>query len=113
MSQTATIRNLPQAFEFIKEMELDGYGWGEDCRSAGREVVARILEERIAEAVDHHLEEIVRHGAADRTNGHYRRHLLTELGHITRCIPRTRRFDPLSVVRAYGRRAAHIDRMFL
>ena len=48
-----------------------------------------------------------------RRNGVYRRWLLTELGRIELCVPRTRRFSPLTVVRAYARRAGHIDRMIL
>ena len=113
MSQTATIRSLPQAFEIIKEMRAEGDEWGEDYRGAGREVLAEIIEGRRAEAIDRHLEDMARRGAGDRRNGHYRRHLLTELGHIELHVPRTRRFNPLAVVRAYARRAKHIDRMIL
>src|SRR5579872_4353667 len=50
---------------------------------------------------------------ADRRNGCYSRHLLTELGDIELQVPRTRRYSGLEVVRAYARRAAHIDRMIL
>ena len=113
MSQTATTRNLSLAFESITEMALDAYGWGADYRPVGRKAVAEILEGRMAEAIDRHLEEMARRGAADRRNGHYRRHLLTELGDIELCIPRTRRCNPLAVVRAYGCRAGHIDRLIL
>ncbi len=113
MSQTATIRSLPQAFRIIKEIRMPGDEWGEDYRGAGREVVARVLEERMDEAIDRHLEEVAVRGGADRRNGHYRRQLLTELGEIELCIPRTRRFNPLAVVRAYARRAKHVDRMIL
>jgi transposase-like protein len=52
-------------------------------------------------------------GEADRRNGCYRRHLLTELGDIELNVPRTRRYSALTVVRAYARRAPHIDRMIL
>jgi putative transposase len=50
---------------------------------------------------------------ADRRNGSYSRHLLTGLGEIELCVPRTRRYSPLEVVRASARRAGHIDRMIL
>jgi Transposase, Mutator family len=46
-------------------------------------------------------------------NGTYRRHLLTELGEIELAVPRTRRFAPIAVVRAYARRAEQLDRMIL
>ena len=111
MSQTATIRSLPQAFEIIKEMRAEGYEWGEDYRGAGSKVLAEIIEGRMDEVIDRHLEEMAKRGEADRQNGHYRRHLLTELSEIELGIPRTRRFKPLTVVRAYARRAKHIDRM--
>jgi transposase-like protein len=64
-------------------------------------------------AVDRHLAQIAARGEADRRNGSYRRHLLTELGDIALAVPRTRRFSALAVVRAYARRAAHVDRMIL
>jgi len=67
----------------------------------------------MAEAIDRHLDEVARRGAADRRNGSYSRHLLTELGDIELHVPRTRRFSPVQVVRAYGRRAGHIDRIIL
>ena len=38
---------------------------------------------------------------------------MTELGDIELSVPRTRRFSALTVVRAYARRAGHIDRMIL
>ena len=41
------------------------------------------------------------------------RHLLTELGDIELAVPRTRRFAPIGVVRAYARRPEQIDRMIL
>ena len=51
--------------------------------------------------------------AADRRNGYYRRSLLTELGDIELFVPRTRRYCPTEVVRAYARRSPEIDRMIL
>ena len=38
---------------------------------------------------------------------------MTELGGIELNVPRTRVFSALTVVRAYARRGAHIDRMIL
>ena len=67
----------------------------------------------MAAGVDRHLDEMAERGAADRRNGSYRRWLMTELGEIELSVPRTRSWSALAVVRAYARRAAHIDRMIL
>ncbi len=113
MSQTATINSLPRAFRMMKAMEADGVEWGADYRGAGAEALKAVLEEQMAGAVDRHLVEMARRDAADRRNGSYSRWLMTELGEIELSVPRTRTWSALRVVRAYARRAAHIDRMIL
>ena len=113
MPHAVTITSLPVAFEIMKAMQVDGFDWGEDYRAFGRRALVEIIEGRMAEAVDRHLDEMAECGAADRRNGSYRRHLLTELGDIELSVPRTRRYSPTAVVRAYARRAGHIDRMIL
>jgi transposase-like protein len=52
-------------------------------------------------------------GEADRRNGFYSRHLLTELGDVELSVPRTRRYAPIEVVRGYARRPEQVDRMIL
>ncbi|NIP72372.1 MAG: IS256 family transposase, partial [Gammaproteobacteria bacterium] len=52
-------------------------------------------------------------GVADRRNGSYPRHLLTELGDVELHVPRTRRYAPVEVLAAYARRAPQVDRMIL
>ncbi len=89
-----TIRSLPEALAVIKEMQGQDYEWGEDYRAAGRAALAA-------------------RGTAGRRNGAYSRWLLSELGRIGLSVPRTRHFSPHPVVRAYARRADHIDRMVL
>src|ERR1700753_4279593 len=64
-------------------------------------------------AIEDHLAQMAARGAADRRNGYYRGHLLTELGDIELAIPRTRNYSALTVGRAYARRGPHIDRMVL
>ncbi len=113
MSQSATIKSLPRAFRMMKAMQAQGFEWGEDYRRAGAQALKDVLEGRMAGTVDRHLEEMERRGEADRRNGSYHRWLMTELGEIELSVPRTRRFSALTVVRAYARRAAHIDRMIL
>jgi putative transposase len=112
MKQTV-ITSLPQAFRVIKEMNLGTEQWDCDYRAAGREAVRRILQQRMKDRISYHLEEMACRAEADRRNGSFSRHLLTELGDIQLCVPRTRRFSALGVIRAYARRARHIDQMIL
>jgi putative transposase len=113
MPQTATIKSLPAAFRMMKAMQAEGIEWGEDYRQGARDAVAELLRGRMHQLIDEHLERMAEVGQADRRNGCYRRHLLTELGDIELAVPRTRTFSALKVVRAYARRARDIDRMIL
>lgn len=111
--RAATIESLPRAFEMVKAMQADGLDWGESYRPLGRRALAAIIEDRMAEAVDTWLDRLGVDEVADRRNGYYRRGLLTELGDIELCVPRTRRYCPSEVLRAYARRAPEIDRAIL
>jgi hypothetical protein len=111
--RAATIESLPAAFEAVKAMQAEGLDWGEGYRPLGRQALAEIIETEMAAAVDRHLEGLEAEDAADRRNGYYRRSLLTGLGDIELSVPRTRRFCPTEVVRAYARRSPEIDRMIL
>jgi putative transposase len=114
MSQrAATITSLAMAFEVVKAMQADGLEWGEGYRPLGRQALEEIIEDQMAAAVDRHLELLEADAAADRRNGYYRRHLLTELGDIELHVPRTRRYSPGEVIRAYARRTREIDRVIL
>jgi putative transposase len=114
MSQrAATIESLPVAFEMVKAMQADGLEWGEDYRPLGRQALAEIIEEQLAEAVDRYLDQLGVEDEPDRRNGYYRRHLLTTLGDVELAVPRTRRYSPVEVLRAYARREREIDRVIL
>jgi transposase-like protein len=113
MPRLATIERLPDAFAMVKAMRADGLEWGEGYRPLGREALAEIIEGRMEEAVDAWLDGLEFAEVPDRRNGCYRRHLLTELGDIELSVPRTRRFSPTGVLKAYARRSAEIDRAIL
>ena len=114
MSQrAATIESLPVAFEMVKAMQADGLDWSEGFRPLGRQAIAEIIEQQMARAVDVYLDQLEADDPADRRNGYYHRHLLTELGDIELNVPRTRRYSPVAVVRAYARRTAEVDRVIL
>ncbi|HLH98244.1 MAG TPA: IS256 family transposase [Xanthobacteraceae bacterium] len=101
------------AFEVVKAMQADGLEWGEGYRPLGRQALEEVIEDQMAAAVDRHLDQLGAEDAADRRNGYYRRHLLTELGDIELNVPRTRRYSPVALIRAYARRAPQIDRVIL
>ena len=111
MPRSATIKSVAHAFRMMKAMEAQGIEWGEDYRHAAGAALKDVLEGRMALGIDRHLAEMAARGAADRRNGAYRRWLLSELGEIELSVPRTRTWSALEVVRAYARRAGHIDRM--
>jgi putative transposase len=113
MSQSVTIKSVGQAFALLKEMQAEGLSWCDDYRPLGRAALVRLLEERMAAEIDRHLERMAELGEEDRRNGSYARHLLTALGDIELCVPRTRRFSAGAVLRAYARRVAEIDRLIL
>ena len=113
MPQSVTIWSLPRAFDLVKGMQAEGLEWGESYRSLGRDAIAGILRTQMVGAVDEHLDRMAALEEADRRNGSYRRHLLTELGDIELEVPRTRRFVPTAVLRAYARRPEQVDRMIL
>jgi putative transposase len=114
MSQrAATIESLPMAFEVVKSMQADGLEWDEDYRPSARAALAEIIEDQMALVVDRYLDQLDAEDTADRRNGYYRRHLLTTLGDIELCVPRTRCFTPTKVLRAYARRTPEIDRVIL
>jgi putative transposase len=113
MPQAVTIRSLPRALELVKGMQAQGLEWGEGYRPLGRQAIAEVLRGEMDRAIDEHLDRMAALDQADRRNGSYPRHLLTELGDIELLVPRTRRFAPIAVVRAYARRAEQLDRMIL
>jgi putative transposase len=113
MPQAVTIRSLPRAFELVKGMQAQGLEWGESYRPLGRRAIAELVRGQMDQAIDEHLERMAVLDQADRRNGSYPRHLLTELGDIELLVPRTRRFAPIGVVRAYARRPEQVDRMIL
>src|SRR5579875_3425241 len=90
MPQAVTIRSLARAFAVVKGMQAEGLEWGEGYRGLGREAIAAILRGQMDQAIDAHLDRMAALDQADRRNGSYRRHLLTELGEIEVAVPRTR-----------------------
>jgi len=97
----------------VKGMQAQGLEWGEGYRALGRQAIGDVLRGQMDRAIDEHLDRMAVLDQADRRNGSYPRHLLTELGDIELLVPRTRRFAPIGIVRAYARRPEQVDRMIL
>lgn len=113
MSHMATIDSLPVALDVVKAMERQGLDWSQDVRSLASLALGEIIEERMEEAVEAYLGRLKATDWADRRNGRFRRRLMTALGDIELCVPRTRHYSPVGVVRAYARRTFEVDRVIL
>ena len=112
MLQTATpITDLPGAMIILKEMQSDGVDLFGGYRPLARRAMAESIEAQMHLAVDQYLDGLDDDAIVDRRNGTYQRHLLTALGDIELTVPRTRRYCPTEVLRAYARREAEIDRL--
>jgi len=112
MQQVAAVRSVKQAVRMLKHMRVQSPEWT-DYRSAGRDAMARLLEERMHGLVGNRIAELRAAGIQDRRNGSYRRALLTSLGVIELAIPRSRTYSAQGVIQAYARRERWVDRVIL
>jgi putative transposase len=111
----AVIASIEQAFREIKNFSVEN--WEGEYRSAARMALKEILEKRMSHWVDRSLQELGARGMADRRNGYFSRHLLTELGDLELAIPRSRTFSAIGILRqvagGLARRAGQVERMVL
>jgi transposase-like protein len=108
MRYVGTAISIRQAFKEVKAFEWDG-----EYRAAARAAIKALLEEKMESCIDDHLEEMEIQGIADRRNGHYERHILTESGDVVVAVQRTRLRSAQEVLKTFGRRSAVVDRMIL
>jgi transposase-like protein len=113
MPQEATVRSVTQAYRVIKQMRLQGWDAGEECRAAAREAVRAHLRQRMLEARSQFLADLQAREQVDRANGSYERQLLTEMGTVLLQVPRTRSWSAAGLLQAYRRRSASVDRAIL
>ena len=106
-----TIRNIHQAFREIKQFTYDQ--WEGDYRGVARQALTEILETRMHNTIDAYLSQAQEQQLADRRNGSYSRHLLTELGDLELQIPRTRTVSAISVLKRFARRVLPVERLVL
>jgi transposase-like protein len=112
MQELSATRTLYEATPVLKDLQLQAPDLT-PVHELGRAALKAVLEERMRTCVQQFVWEARRRGEADRRNGSYRRWLLTSMGAIELVVPRTRRFNPVAVVRAYARREAEVDRLIL
>jgi putative transposase len=107
------VKNLSQAMHMVKEMNVaHREEWSDEYRQIGRRAIADFLRDRMQDSIVDYLGRLP-DGVADRRNGSYARHLLTEIGDLMLSVPRTRLFNPVSIVEAYARRSKAVDRLIL
>jgi len=108
MRYVDTAISIRQAFKEVKAFEWEG-----DYRAAARKAIKALLEGKMEEYIEEHLEEMELRGIADRRNGGYERHIVTEAGDVVVAVQRTRLKSAREVLRCFGRRSAVVDRMIL
>jgi len=106
-----TIQSINQAFQEIKSFDVDS--WEGDFRTNAQRAMKDLIESELHSRVDSYLQDMQRQELADRRNGYYIRHLLTELGDLELQVPRTRRFSPNAVLKQLGRRLRSVERLIL
>lgn len=108
----ATVRNVSRAMREINAFESEG-----DFKPHARQALKQILEKRLEEEMADYLGLSRYEHATDRhdyRNGHYVRHLLTEMGDLELLVPRSRKGGfPSKLFAQYGRRCGSIDKVLL
>src|SRR5579862_9840863 len=105
MTAAAMIRRVRQAVKEVRAMGGQGFTSMEECWGAGRKAAAEVLHQQMLANILAHLEQCAVEGIEDRLNGYYPRQIMTMMGNIELRVPRTRRYTPAGVLRAYARRA--------
>ncbi len=97
--------------------EIKAFEWEGDYKPMARRALKEILEKHLEEEMSEFLGLHPYEHACDRTdyrNGHYIRHLLTEMGDLELLVPRSRKggFRP-RLIKRYARRHPSIDKVML
>ena len=108
----ATPANVSRAIR-----EINGFEWEGDFKPKARQALKRLLETRLEEEMAEYLGLSRYEHAGDRhdyRNGHYVRHLLTEMGDLELLVPRSRKGKfPTKLFERYARRCRSVDRVLL
>lgn len=108
----ATPRNVSRAMK-----EINGFDWEGDFKPMARQALKQLLENRLEQELTAYLGVTRYEHAADRQdyrNGHYVRHLLTEMGDLELLVPRSRKGKfPSKLFERYARRCRSVDKVLL
>jgi putative transposase len=107
-----TVRNVSRALREINAFETEG-----DFKPQARHALKQLLEKRLEEEMAEYLGMARYEHATDRhdyRNGHYVRHLLTEMGDLQLIVPRSRKGKfPSKLMGRYARRCRSVDQVLL
>lgn len=110
--EQVTPRNVSRAIEQINAFEWEG-----DFKPMARQALKQLVDKRLDEEMKEYLGLSRYEHAADRTdyrNGHYTRHLLTEMGDLELLVPRSRKGGfSTQLIERYARRCRSVDRVML
>ena len=110
--EQATVRNVARAMK-----EINGFEWEGDFKPAARQAMKKLLETQLEEEMAEYLGVARYEHASERhdyRNGHYVRHLLTEMGDIELVVPRSRKGKfPSKLLARYARRCRSVDKVLL
>lgn len=108
----ATPCNVSRAME-----EINAFEWEGDFKPVARQALKQLVEKRLEEEMAEYLGVSRYEHAADRhdyRNGHYVRHLLTEMGDLELLVPRSRKGGfPTRLFERYARRCRSVDKVLL
>jgi putative transposase len=110
--EQATTHNVSRALA-----EINAFEWEGDFKPMARQALKQLMESRLEEEMAEYVGACrYERGAerADYRNGHYIRHLLTEMGDLELWVPRSRRGGlPSKLIARYARRCRSVDRVLL
>ena len=110
--EPATQRNVSRAIR-----EINGFEWEGDFKPMARRALKELLESRLDEEMAQYLGVSRYERGSDRhdyRNGHYVRHLLSEMGDLELLVPRSRKGKfPTRLFERYARRCRSVDRVLL
>lgn len=110
--EPATSRNVSRALR-----EINAFEWEGDFKPMARQALKQLVDKQLEEEMTDYVGlSRYEHGAdrADYRNGHYTRHLLTEMGDLEVLVPRSRKGGfPTKLIERYARRCRSVDRVLL